>query len=270
MTIELSSSVLFSQLQYDRVYHHLGQDYSRLSSGLRLESAKDDPSDYAISNQLRAESRLLKQARRNAFDGLGYTQVVENHLNTTTHLLTRATELAAQAASGHVNTEAKAAINAEYQEIISELDRIHAQSEYNNLPIFAPSGRTTHIQFGDTSNETVAITTQPIDAAAFNLNGTDILSEANAEVVFQRASEGIDHTSAQLGILGSKYNRLKDTLTLLDEKIIGTQAAESQLRDADVALEVTKMTSHQIQMEGAKAAMAQANLSPERVLSLFT
>lgn len=266
MTINSSPGLAFSQLQYSRSYDRLNKDYSHLSSGLKLEKSADGPSDYSLSNNLRADTKMLRMARQNAFDGFSFIQVTDSILDEAVNLLTRATELATHAASGTTTANEKMALDTEYQQILAELDRMDLQSEYNDIPIF---GSSFVVQFGDASDEAITVTTPPVDTTSFSLNATDLTSDANAESVLQLTSDALQTLSAQRSLIGSKSNRLRNTLELIDQRILETTSQESKMRDADIAFEVTQMTTHQLQQEGAKAALSQGGLSAGRVLTLL-
>jgi len=266
MSVNLSPNLHYSNTQLARARQQVEQELSRLSSGVKLQKAADDPSDYALSNHLRADAKMLRMARQNAFDGLSFIQVTEGIMDETTNMLTRAAQLATQAASGTTSANGKQAIDEEYQEILAELDRIQQQSEYNDLPIF---GNSIVVQFGDTGNESITVTNQTIDATSFALNGTDMTTSANAELVLERVSEAINTLSDRRSILGAQFNRLRNTLDVLDQKILDTTAAESAMRDADIATEVSNLTMFQMQQQSAQAALAQGQVSAERVLRLF-
>lgn len=266
MAVQLTSGVLFSHLQYNRAQERLAVDYSRLSSGVKLAKAEDDPSDYALSNGLRADAKMLRVARQNSFDGLSFIQIADGVQDEVTNILTRAVELATQAASGTTSMDGKAALDEEYQELLNEIDRLNTETDFGNVQVF---GSSILVQFGDTSNEAVTLTTASVDRASFSLTATDLTTEAGASNVLNLASMAIDTVSQQRSALGAKSNRLRETLDIIDQKILDTTSAESTMRDADMAMEITRMTAHQMQQQSAQSALSQASLSAQRVLSLF-
>jgi len=268
----------------------LNKTLERLSSGLRINSAADDASGLAIADGLRADVAALNQAVRNANDGISVVQVADGALSEISSLLQRAVALAESAASdtsGQDAGAAKTAINAEYQEILREVNRISLTVDFNDRVLFGTSGVTFDVQVGASAtqaNNVITLTTSALEAtvsgaAGLSLTGsgtgigvtTSALTtkaDAQAELTLVRAA--IDNVSARRGDLGAALNRLEATVTVVSVQAQNLQSAESQIRDADVAAEIVQLTKFQVLNQTGLSALAQANATSQSVLSLLS
>lgn len=243
----------------------LNTTINRLSTGLRINRAADDAAGLQISNNLRADVRITNQARRNANDGLGRLAVADLVSEEATNILTRAAELAEQAASGTTTSAGRTALDAEFTEIKTALTRLDADTKFDGDDVF---GKTMTVRVGETATEVVDVTTLDIDSASLGLTG-DLTTSANASTALGQITSAIENVSAGRGSLGAKSQRLQtivNSLGILSENIT---AAESQIRDADVASEVVNLTKFQILSQSGVSALSQANQSAQSVLSLL-
>jgi flagellin len=272
MTIRIGESGQLALNALHRSQRHLMNVHGQVSSGLQLQEAADGSSDLTMANRLRHDIRQLSQGRQNAFDGVNMIQVIEGVLVEVSNLLTRAAELSTQAASGTSGINgsmSKQALDQEYQEVLSELQRIQDQTSMNQIDLFGSTILQFSIQFGDSSAEQVTIQSDPVDPLAFGLDGSRLLTTSEASTVLTQAQWALDQVGVRLGNLGKTQSRLRMTLQELDEKIIQTREIESKLRDVDMATAISDLTSAEIRQRSATSALAQANLSPERVLILL-
>ena len=247
---------------------------SRLSSGLRINGAKDDAAGLAIAENLRADVAALNQAVRNANDGIGIINTADAALGEVGNLLQRAVTLAEQAASstsGADSGTAKTALNAEYNQILSEIDRISSTVQFIGVNLFSTTGATVDVQVGtgNTSSDRIQITTSALAATGLGLNTNKLTTAANAQAELVLVQTAIDTISSRRGTLGANYNRLEKTISVITVQAENLKAAESQIRDANIAEEVVNLTKYQVLNQTGLSALAQANSAQQSVLSLL-
>ncbi len=272
---------------------------TRLSSGLRINSSGDDAAGLAIADGLRADVRALNQAARNANDGVSILQTADSALNEISLLLTRAVTLAEQAASGtsgQDGSDSKLALDDEFQDILREITRIAQSVEFNELNLLggASTGASTgtpsiSIQVGldDSTAAKIVINTVSVNVSGtatasftpgttttrINLQlgflNTDLTTADTAVVVLSRLQDAITNVARTRGVLGSGINRLNTTTNIIRSLATNLQGAESQIRDANIASEIVNLTQFQILTQTGIAALAQANLAAQNVLTLL-
>ncbi|PIE02943.1 MAG: flagellin FliC [Acidobacteria bacterium] len=241
----------------------LNNTIGRLSTGMRITKAADDAAGLQISNNLRADIKILGQDMRNANDGIGRIQIADGVLEEATNLLTRAAQLAEQAASGTTSDAGRTALDAEYTEIKAALTALDANTKVDGNAIF---GSALEIRVGEGATVTVGA----INMASEDLSLEGDLSDTdNASDELTAITAAIESISASRGTLGAKQQRLATIVNSLGITAENTQAAESQIRDADVAEEVVNLTKFQILTQSGVASLAQANQSSQSVLSLL-
>ena len=277
-------AALNAQNRLNQTQQGLAKTVNRLSSGLRINSAADDASGLAIADSLQADISALSQAARNANDGASVIQVADGALSQISTLLQRAVTLAEQAASdtsGAFGGSAKTSLNSEYQDILREVNRISDTTAFNGRTIFGAAGVSLKIQVGtgSTASDTITISTASLSATGLGLNATGTgqtvattalntdATAAQAEIASLKTA--IDTISTRRGTLGSALNRLTATAAVVSTTSQNLQAAESQIRDADVAAEVVNLTKWQVLTQTGLAALSQANASSQSVLTLL-
>jgi flagellin len=243
----------------------LSSTINRLSTGLRINRAHDDAAGLQISNNLRADVRILNQARRNANDGLGRLAIQDLVAEEATNLLTRASELAEQAASGTTTTAGRAALDSEFTEIKGALDNLQRDTKFDGQAVF---GANFDVRVGETTDEVVSVASFDISATALAVSGS-LTSSANASAALNMITTAIETVSTGRGTIGAKSQRLQTLVNSIGITAENIQAAESQIRDADVASEVVNLTKFQILSQSGVSALAQANQSAQSVLSLL-
>ncbi|MFN7967166.1 MAG: flagellin [Acidobacteriota bacterium] len=252
----------------------LSTTINRLSSGLRINGAKDDAAGLAIAEGLRADVSALNQGVRNANDGIGVINIADAALGEVNNLLQRAVTLAEQAASGTSGLDSstsKQALNDEYNALLSEIDRISATVEFNGRTLLSGSGATVEVQIGtgSGSNDAITITTTGVSASGLTLTSDNLLTASDAKLELVTLQDAIDTISSNRGSLGALSNRLQYSIQVITSQAENLKAAESQIRDANIAEEVVNLTKFQVLSQTGLSALAQANTSSQSVLSLL-
>ena len=244
----------------------MGKSLEKLSSGLRINRAGDDASGLVISENLRSQVGGLKQAVRNAQDGISVVQTAEGALTEVHAMLQRMRDLAVQAANtGSNGTTAIAAAQAEVDQLVSAIDDIASRTKFGGTQLLS-GGSSLSFQVGANSGETLAVTLKGMGASALTISG---LSLTNASAAITSLDAAIDAVSTQRGVFGAAQNRLEHTIANLSVTQENLSASESRIRDTDMAAEMTNFSKTQILMQAGTAMLAQANSAPQGVLSLL-
>ena len=260
----------------------LAQSVERISSGIRINRGSDDAAGLAISEGLRSDIRALRQAVRNANDGVSLINVTEGALNEQSGILIRLRELASQAATGTVGSTERATIQLEFTALRNELDRISQTTEFNgqkliegSLASTATSANHILIQVGlDSTSHSRINLNREVDLGAMTSTGLSIhqLSVTSADAALtalEQVNTSIGTLTAGRGKIGAVQNRLIRTISTISIAVENLSAAESAIRDADIAEEVALLTRNQILVQAATAMVGQANLIPQSVLQLL-
>ena len=233
-----------------------------LSSGYRINRAADDAAGLAISEKLRGQIRGLAQAQRNAQDGVSLVQTAEGSLNEVHSMLQRVRELAVQYQNGTLSTSDKAAITAEATQLASEIERIGSSADFNGIKLLDGSTTTVSFQVGANDNDTISVATASLGGKVGSID----VSQANAISAIDSA---INNVSTLRSSFGAVQNRLEHTLNNLATYQENLTASESRIRDVDMAAEMVEFTKDQILQQAGTSMLAQANQSPQSVLSLL-
>lgn len=254
----------------------LGLDKSleRLSSGYRINRAGDDAAGLAISENLRAQIRGLKQASRNAQDGVSLVQVAEGALNEISSILIRLRELAVQAASDTIGPVERQFLNVEYDQLISEIDRIADGTEFNGTQLLSGTGSILDFQVGtrnDPNIDRLSFDASKADAnsAALGVNLTSVADKASAQNTLAAIDQSIVSVSAMRADFGAIQNRLQSTISNLAVSVENMSAANSRIRDVDVAEETAELTRNNILLNAGTSVLAQANQTAQTALGLL-
>lgn len=251
----------------------------RLSSGMRINRSGDDAAGLAISESLKSDIRALQQASRNAADGISLVQVAEGSLDEVNNILLRLRELAEQAATETLGEDERGYLNSEFQELLDEIDRIGTTAEFNGIPLLDGTASTLDVQVG--IGTVTATSTVPIDLTQV-ISATDLgLATAGVNVVIT----GTDGTAARavIGLVeaatgtvssvragfGAAQNRLETSIRNIGMTAENLSAANSRIRDVDVALETSNMTSLQILQQAGVSVLTQANMTSQLALKLL-
>lgn len=245
----------------------LGSAIERLSSGLRINSAKDDAAGQAIANRFTSNVRGLTQAARNANDGISIAQTTEGALDEINNNIQRIRELTVQAANG-TNSEADLeSIQNEIQERLDEIDRISEQTDFNGVKVLGEDAEDLIIQVGAHDDETIEINLKQIDTSELGIDDFDVTEGVDG--LLAQIDEARDQVDGLRSHLGAIQNRFESTITNLNNTINNLSAARSRIEDADYAVEVSNMTRAQILQQAGTSVLAQANQVPQTVLSLL-
>jgi len=258
----------------------LAQSVERVASGIRINRGADDAAGLAISEAIRSAIRALRQAIRNANDGISLINVAEGALNEQSGILIRLRELSSQAATGTVGDTERATIELEFTALRSEIDRIAATTEFNGQKLVdgsLASGATNQIliQIGIDStadsrinlNNEVNLTA--VTASSLSINVLSVSTAAAALTALDSINSAIAIVTAGRGKVGAVQNRLVRTIANLGVSVENLSAAESSIRDADIAEEVALLTRNQILVQAATNMVGQANVMPQSVLQLL-
>lgn len=257
----------------------LNSNLEKLSSGYKINRAGDDAAGLAISESMRSQINGLNQASSNAEDAIGLIKTAEGALTEVHSMLQRMTTLTTQAANGTYNSVARANIQSEINELIKEIDRIAENTDFNGIkPIgdTAKSGGSMTFQIGPSSSETINVTLEDMRTGAMNGVKTINVSNANNQAAITAANAAIDtvkdainQVSKFRAKLGAAQNRLEHTVNNLDVTSENITAAESRIRDTDMADEITAFTKNNILLQASQSMLAQSNAAPQGVLSLL-
>lgn len=252
-------------------YNLMMKSMERLSTGLRINRAADDPAGLAISERMRAQIRGLKQASRNAQDGISLLQVAEGALDGTTAILHRIRELCVQAATGTYNTVDLEGIQNEIDELIEAINGISSGTEFNGKSLLNGSVEGEEqafiLQIGANAGQNMTITLSNMSASALGIDSINILEDADGYISI--VDDAIQKVSSERSKIGAYQNRLEHTINNLENNAINLQAAESRIRDADIAEEMMSYVKNSILLQVAIAMLAQANMIPQLVLQLL-
>ena len=260
----------------------LATSVERISSGIRINRGADDAAGLAISEALRSDIRALRQAVRNANDGISLINVTEGALNEQSSILIRLRELSSQAATGTVGSTERQAVQLEFDALRLEIDRIANTTAFNgqklvdgSLGSSVTSGNHILIQVGLDSgadsrinlNEQINLTA--ITASSLSIDVLSVTSADGALTALDSINSAISQVTQARGKVGAVQNRLTRTISNLSISVENLQSAESAIRDADIAEEVALLTRNQILVQASTAMVGQANLIPQSVLQLL-
>ncbi|MDV4149717.1 flagellin [Clostridium sp. AL.422] len=253
-----------------------GKSMEKLSSGLRINRAGDDAAGLSISEKMRGQIRGLDQASRNSQDGISMIQTAEGALQETQAILQRMRELAVQASNDTNVTADRTAIGVELTELGKEITRIKDNTQFNEQNILDGSAKTVNIQVGanNTQNMELDFATAGIDLTNIenevgSLEAADIETYAKATALIETINEQVTSVSTGRSTLGAYQNRLEHTIKNLDNASENLTAAESRVRDVDMAKEMMNFSKNNILQQAAQAMLAQANQQPQGVLQLL-
>lgn len=261
MKVHSDSNV--SQPWLARAAEGVGRSARRLASGKRVDSAADDPSARAVLDLLAAETSALRQASRNAADGVSMAQVAEGGMSSISTSLSRMRELATRSASGTLSPMQRQIVAEEFASVSAGIDDVIETTEFNGRKLLDPSASDGFsIQVGDHAGQTVEI-------AACDLSGAQGILLDDPDAALERIDEAIETVSAGRARNGASIDRLGTAMSELDSRLEALTASASRVGDVDVAGEVVELTKHQILSQAGVSALAQANRADASALSLL-
>ena len=243
----------------------------KLSSGLRINRAGDDAAGLAISEGLKSDIRALDQAARNAADGISLVQTGEGALDEVSNILLRMKELAEQSLNGTLSNTDRGYLNSEFSALSSEINRISDATEFNGVKLLDGSGGTTNIQvgIGTTNSDSVSIDLgDDLDATGLGL-AASISSASGATTAMDQIDAAISTVTSARSSFGAIQNRLESSIRNINMTSENLAAANSRIRDVDIARETSRMTSYQILQQAGVSMLAQANMSSSLAMALL-
>ncbi len=278
ITIRSNVASLIAQRNLWSTQRDQNLSLERLSSGFRINRAADDAAGLAISENLKAQIRGLNQAKRNANDGISLIQTAEGALNEVSSILIRMRELSVQSANDTLVTRDRSFLNAEYSALKNEIDRISEVTEFNGLKLINGDMSTSAVDFqiglDSSTTDRLSVTignigTEMIGSGSTQINATYINTKASSRSSLAILDNAIDDVAEVRARMGAYQNRLNSTVVNLANTSENLTAANSRIRDADVANESAIMTRNQILMQAGVSVLAQANSSPQIALQLL-
>ncbi len=272
LSVNTNVTSMFAQQSLGKATMALSKSMSRLSSGLRVQSAADDAAGLAISESFKAKIRSLNQARRNANDGVSLIQVADGALKEIGNMLGRMRELAVQAANGTLNTGQRSYLNQEFSDLKSEIDRIAATTEFNGVQLIDGSqvaGISFQVGAGNTGNDQITVSILTTGTTALGINAETVSTGTKASAAISALDAAIDSLASRRATLGAAQNRLQVTMSNLETYATNLAAANSRIVDVDVAAETANLTKQQILVQAGTAMLAQANQGPQVALNLL-
>jgi len=273
LVINTNVASINAQRNMMRTQNSLNTSLSRLSSGMRITAAKDDAAGLAISEKLKAQIRGLSQSERNANDGISLVQTAEGALNEVSGALVRMRELAVQASTGTLGDEERGYLNNEFSALMTEIDRIANVTEFNGKYLLngaASGGVAFQVGLNNVAaNDRISVSIGATSATALSINTQSISAASKAQNSLSALDSAIKSVSGTRGDLGAVQNRLQITVNNLSTQRENISAANSRIRDVDVADETVSMTRSQILMQAGVAVLAQSNQLPSMALSLI-
>ena len=260
-----------AQRNLSSVTNRLEGNFKRLASGLRISSASDDPAGLGISERMRAQLKSLAQASRNSQDGVSLVQTAEGALNEATSSLARMRELSIASANGTLNSQDRSTLDAEFQALLTEIGRIATTTKFNGVNLLNTNTGTIDIQVGTELGEVITLNLADTTASGLGLvgSGFNLNSISSATAALLTIDTAIDSITTVRGDLGATQNRLSSAIRSIANAEENLTAAESRIRDVDIARETADLTRNTILQQAAVSVLSQANLQPQIALSLL-
>jgi flagellin len=269
MVVQHNVTAMNTNRQMGSVQGALSKSTEKLSSGYKINRAGDDAAGLSISEKMRAQIRGLNKASSNAQDGISLIQVAEGALNETHSILQRMNELATQAANDTNTATDRTALAAEVTQLKTEIDRISTTTQFNTMNLLDGSFTGKNLQVGSLANQKIQISIGKMDAASLSVDSLDLTTYTKAGSAITKVQSAIDAVSTQRSTLGALQNRLEHTINNLNTTSENTQAAESRIRDTDMASEMVEFSKNNILSQAGLSMLSQANQANQGVLSIL-
>ncbi|MFF2889984.1 flagellin [Paenibacillus sp. NPDC057967] len=244
-----------------------GKSSEKLSSGYRINRAADDAAGLSISEKMRSQIKSMNQGMRNTQDGISMVQAAEGALNEVSDMLTRMKELAVQSANGTYSTDDRNAMQAEYTNLTTAIQDIADNFKFNGVTLLAGTAGQITVQTGGTTTDVVIIDFDAADISTLALGG--VATSATATTALGQVDTAINTVNSARSALGAAQNQLEHVFNNVGVNAENLQAAESRIRDTDMASEMMKYTKFNILQQASTAMLAQANQAPQGVLQLL-
>ncbi len=278
MGISLRTNIasLAANTSLSQTNDRLNGSMTKLASGLRINRAGDDAAGLAISEQFKANLKSLEQTKRNANDGVSLIQTAEGALGEASQILIRLRELAVQAATDTLSPTQRGFLNQELIQLRSEIDRIGATAEFNELSLLSGNFATTataltfQVDLGGEIGRQISVTIGTVSPTSLGIESTTLSNPGAARSALSTLDTAIERMSTQRATLGSAQNRLQAAINNISTQFTNVSAANSRIRDVDVAEETARMSREQILMQAGVSVLAQANQIPQLALGLLS
>lgn len=247
----------------------LSKTLNRLSSGLRVTEAKDDPAGLAIAQSMLSSVRALKQGSRNGGDGVSLLQTAQGAMTQTLDILQRMREIASQASSGTYTSTNLTNLDTEFQALLTEIDRVQSTSTFNGVDLL--NGGSVSIQIGEanTGNDRISLTLTATSASDLGIDSSDVTSNGNAQSALDAVKDAIDTVTTGLASLGASQSNLEAAIGSNDIRATNLDTARSRIMDADYAEESANLAKYMIMNQSNVAMLSQANSVPQLALKLL-
>ena len=276
MGLRINTNVqsLRAQNSLSKVEENKANTLAKLSSGTRINKAGDDAAGLAISEKLKANIRGTQQATRNAGDGISMIQTAEGGLSESSNILIRLRELSVQASSDTIGDQERKFANLEFQQLTNEMERIATSTQFNGKSLLDGKGEKLDFQIGimnDSANDRLSYDSGAISAKVTDLGvaGLGVESKEQAQTNLEKIDAAINGVNANRASLGALQNRLQSTISNLEVRTENLSAANSRIRDTDIAAESAEMTKSNILSAAATSVLAQANSAGSTALKLI-
>ena len=271
MVVQHNLSAMNTNRQMGTITSSLQKSTEKLSSGYKINRAGDDAAGLSISEKMRSQIRGLNKAATNAQDGISLIQVAEGALNETHSILQRMNELATQAANDTNVSADRTAIQSEMDQLVSEIDRIQSTTQFNTKNLLDGNFTGKNLQVGALSGQVIKISISQMDSSSIGVAAANVKVSDNAAAgkAMSKIQDAITSVSTQRSALGAIQNRLEHTINNLNTTSENTSAAESRIRDTDMASEMVEYSKNNILQQAGQSMLAQANQQNQGVLSLL-
>jgi len=275
LRINTNTASLNTQYQLQNSHKSISRSMERLSSGSRINRSADDAAGLAISEKMRANIRGLKQADRNAQDGISFTQVAEGSLSQIANILVRLRELSIQAASDTVTDKDRKIISLEYNQMLQEIDRVAGMTEYNGTKLLSGIGDKIDFQINTKNSDDMdRVSFDPgradMSTIALGINGIGADDKVSAQQSLEMLDGAISNVSELRASFGSIQSRLISATENIMSNLENISAANSRIKDTDIAEESTELAKKNMMLQAGTSILAQANQQPGQALSLLT
>ncbi len=269
ITVNTNISSLVAQQYLNENQSKLSKTFQRLSSGLRITEAKDDPAGLAIAESMKSSVRALKQGSRNGSDGISLLQTAQGAVSDTLNILQRMREIASQGASGTYSSGDLANLDVEFQALLSEVDRVNNTATFNGIALLNGGSVSIQIGEGNTANDRLSITLTDTTTTTLNIDSDDVSTSGNAQTALDNLTSAIADLTAGLATLGAGQSNLDTAIQSNDSRATNLDTARSRIMDADYAEESANLAKYMIMNQSNVAMLSQANTAPQLVLKLL-
>ena len=269
MVVQHNLTAMNANRQLSGVQSAQQKSTEKLSSGYKINRAGDDAAGLSISEKMRSQIRGLNKASTNAEDGVSLIQTAEGALNETHYILQRMNELATQAANDTNTSTDRNALQQEMDQLTSEIDRIRSTTQFNSMNLLDGSFTGKNLQVGALSGQSISISIGNMNSSTLKISGLKVSSFSAAGKAMTAIQSAINKVSTERSKLGALQNRLEHTINNLNTTSENTSAAESRIRDVDMATEMVEYSKNNILAQAGQSMLAQANQANQGVLSLL-